>query len=235
MSNARFSITQSAAVEDKRLSSAQFRTLAALGVHGDKEGWCFPKLATFGKKLGKSKQAVSKDIQKLKELGYLEVHPQFREDGSQKHNLYRIVFDAPPQPVVDAPSTPEIDPPSTPEVDALTPHSNAPYELKDILSVWKELFPNKPQPRPTTKSLQAKIRTRIKDSYFVDNWEIALQRASNLRSLQAESWFDLAYFLRSDDTWQNCLDNKFFWKEKGYPTQVLTRQDAAIQASLYGE
>ena len=134
MSNARFSILQSRAVEDARISNSQFRTLAALGTFGDKDGWCFPKLATIGKMLSKSKQAVSKDLQSLCELGYVEITKQFRKDGSQQHNLYRLLFDTPqPEidppyiPDVDPPSTPEIDPPSTSEVDALTPHSNAPF------------------------------------------------------------------------------------------------------------
>lgn len=132
MSNARFSILQSRAVEDKRISNSQFRTLAALGVYGNKDGWCFPKLATLAQTLGKSRQAVSKDIQSLVEFGYVEVKPQFRDDGSRQNNLYRILFDTPQSSIdtpqlnqVDTPSTPEIDTPQPNAVDALTPHYNA--------------------------------------------------------------------------------------------------------------
>ena len=133
MSNARFSILQAKAISDTRISNSQFRTLAALGLYGDQEGWCFPKLSTLGKLLAKSKQAVSKDIQMLAELGYVEVKHQYREDGSQMNNLYRLVFDSAPtrQPDVDPhqqgvypPSTPDVDPPSISEVDALTTHVN---------------------------------------------------------------------------------------------------------------
>lgn len=146
MSNARFSILQSKAVNDTKLSNAQFRTLAALGTFGDKDGWCFPKLKTLGAMLGKSKQAVSKDIQALVEFGYVEITPQYREDGSRKNNMYRLVFDT-RQPHVDTPSTPEVDTPSTPEVDALTPHINAPVEVfkekengANIFNLYAELI-----------------------------------------------------------------------------------------------
>ena len=137
MSNARFSILQARAIGDTRISNSQFRTLAALGLYGDQEGWCFPKLSTLGKLLAKSKQAVSKDIQMLAELGYVEIKHQYREDGSQMNNLYRLVFDSIPtrQPDVDPnqqgvypPSTPDVDPPSISEVDALTPHINDPIK-----------------------------------------------------------------------------------------------------------
>lgn len=106
MSNARFSILQARAVKDKRISDAQFRTLAALGMYADEDGWCFPSLKTLGGDLGKSKQAVGRDTIALKKLGYLETKPRYKEDGSRRSNLYRLKYDLPPrQHGVDAPST----------------------------------------------------------------------------------------------------------------------------------
>lgn len=127
MSHARFSILQSRAVADKNVTDPQFRTLAALGTFGDRDGWCFPSLAALAEQLGKSRQAVSKDIQALVKTGYIGTKPQYRKDGSRTVNLYRLLFDVDtPQPdEVDTPSTPEVDTPQPPEVDALTPHSNA--------------------------------------------------------------------------------------------------------------
>lgn len=155
MSNARFSVLQSRAVMDKRISNAEFRTLAALGTFGDKDGWCFPRLKTIGDMLGKSRQAVSQDIARLAAMGYIEIHHQKRDDGSNGSNKYRILFDTP----IDAsqPCQPDINTPKldlntrqpqdlTPvnlralqvlssEVDALTPHDNvpinAPIEVKN--------------------------------------------------------------------------------------------------------
>ena len=117
MSNARFSILQARAVKDKRISDAQFRTLAALGMYADEDGWCFPMLSTLGTDLGKSKQAVGRDTIALRKLGYLEVQARYDKNGSRRSSLYRLKYDLPRQPDVDTPSTGLIDTPSTPEVD----------------------------------------------------------------------------------------------------------------------
>jgi DNA-binding transcriptional ArsR family regulator len=118
MSNARFSILQAAAISDTRISDAQFRTLAALGRYGNKDGWCFPSLQTLGKDLNKSPQAVSRDIIALVKLGYVEKHSRFdKKSGSRQSNLYRLKFDTYSTPDVDTPSTPDVDTPSTPDVD----------------------------------------------------------------------------------------------------------------------
>ena len=122
MSNARFTILQAKAVRDSRITDSQFRTLAALGMYADEEGWCFPLLSTLGKDLGKSKQAVGRDTIALRKLGYLEVQGRWDENGCRRSSLYRLKFDLPPrQPDVDTPSTPEVDTPSTPEVDVNDP------------------------------------------------------------------------------------------------------------------
>lgn len=131
MSNARLSILQAKAVGDERISDAQFRTLAALGCYGDQDGWCFPGLKTLGGKLHKSSQAVSKDIGKLVEFGYIEKHPRFDKDGSQKSNLYRLKFDTPSTPKVEPPSTIEIEGGSTPEVEHNDPINDPSNEKKD--------------------------------------------------------------------------------------------------------
>lgn len=111
MSNARFSILQARAVKDKRITDAQFRTLAALGMYADEDGWCFPSLTTIGNDLGKSKQAAGRDTIALKKLGYIEVTGRYdKKTGARHSNLYRLKFDLPPrQRRVDPPSTPEVD------------------------------------------------------------------------------------------------------------------------------
>ena len=94
MSNARFSILQARAISDKRVSDAQFRTLAALGMYADKDGWCYPSLKTLGKDLNKSAQAVGRDTIALRKLGYLQVKNRYDAKTKSRHsNLYRLVFD----------------------------------------------------------------------------------------------------------------------------------------------
>lgn len=132
----RVSIFPSAAVTDKRLGSAAFRVLAALGRHGDKNGWCFPSQKTLADDLGITRQAVSKSIQQLVALGYVTIKEQHRADGSRSVNLYRVVLDfdeSPPQPDVDTPQLlevdtpqPDVDTPQPLEVAALTSHRNSP-------------------------------------------------------------------------------------------------------------
>lgn len=124
MSNARFSILQARAVKDKKISDAQFRTLAALGMYADQDGWCYPMLSTLGKDLGKSKQAVGRDTIHLRKLGYVEVHARFNENGGRRSNLYRLNFDPPVNVDDSTPSTPEVDTPSTPEVDVNVPYKD---------------------------------------------------------------------------------------------------------------
>jgi hypothetical protein len=122
MSNARLTILQARAVKDKRITDSQFRTLAALGMYADEDGWCFPSLKTLGKDLSKSKQAVGRDTIALRKLGYLEVRAQFKDDGSRRSSLYRLRFDLPPrQTDGETPSAPSVDTPSTPEVDVNDP------------------------------------------------------------------------------------------------------------------
>lgn len=138
MANARFSILQARAVEDKRITNAQFRTLAALGTFGDKEGWCFPKLKTIADMIGKTRQAVNRDLMHLQNLGYIEIHHQYRPDGGLSSSLYRLVFDppvnttlTPHQPQEFTPVSVTVHTPSTSEVDALTPHVNDPVNAPD--------------------------------------------------------------------------------------------------------
>jgi DnaD/phage-associated family protein len=156
MSNARFSILQARAVEDKRISNAQFRTLAALGMYGDKEGWCFPKLRTLAASLGKTRQAVGQDLKHLQELGYVEIHHQKREDGGMKNSLYRLIFDppkdddtprkaelAPPESLELAPPVKaELYTPESSELYALTSHINAPINAPIEVVVVPQATPN---------------------------------------------------------------------------------------------
>lgn len=92
-SNHRFSIIQGKAVSDMRVTDAQLRTLSALGMYADKDGWCFPSQSTLAEDIGKSRQTVNSHIAALVELGYVESHANWKEDGSQTSNSYRLLFD----------------------------------------------------------------------------------------------------------------------------------------------
>jgi DnaD and phage-associated domain len=157
MSNARFSILQARAVKDKRISDSQFRTLAALGMYADEDGWCFPSLTTLGADLGKSKQAVGRDTVALRRIGYLEVTARYDKNGARRSCLYRLKFDLPRQPVVDTPSTNHVDTPSTSEVDVNDP-INDPNEIeRSGAQIFKAL-----------ESLMGALNTSV--PRYVDGW-----------------------------------------------------------------
>lgn len=87
-------------------------------------------------------------------------------------------------------------------------------DIKNILSFWKEYFPNKAQPRPTTKSLQRYVKTRMKDSHFRENWQLAIKTASTSWTLQNKDWFDLYFVVKNDRNYQRCIDNFMKWKDE---------------------
>ena len=86
--------------------------------------------------------------------------------------------------------------------------------LLKALSVWAEYFPNKPQPRATTKSIQNKWNTRYKDEHFRDNWKKALLISSKSSTLQTESWFSFDYFVKNDNNYQKMLNDWMAWKDE---------------------
>lgn len=117
MSNARFSIIQAKAVRDRRVSDSVLRTLCALGLYSDKDGWCFPAQEALAQDTDKSRQTVNQHIKFLVDFGYLEKHPRFDEDGGQTSNMYRLVFDAPL-------SNPDLTPPVKPRLDTNVPSND---------------------------------------------------------------------------------------------------------------
>ena len=128
MTNARFCIIPARALGDTRLTRADFMVLNALGLYGDTSGWCFPSVDTIAHKANVEQVSVRRAIAKLKECGYVEVRPRFREDGSQTSNEYRILFDAPGQQgemdlagQEDTPHAGEIDPPIIGDIPPISP------------------------------------------------------------------------------------------------------------------
>lgn len=87
-------------------------------------------------------------------------------------------------------------------------------EFEKLIALYRRLFPDKPQPRPTTQSYRDKFRVRFKQAHFRESWRLALERAAESPTLQQESWFDLRFFLRNDDNYQKCLDRWMSWQDE---------------------
>jgi hypothetical protein len=102
---------------------------------------------------------------------------------------------------------------TTHEITQETTKISAPVksEVEEILSCWRNLFPNKPQPR--TATFKAKIETRLKNQHFRDNWKAALERAHKSPTCLNESWFNFEFFIRNDTNYQKMLDGWMGWKD----------------------
>ena len=87
--------------------------------------------------------------------------------------------------------------------------SSALADYQAIRLRWIELFPAKPKPRATNKTLTGKARTRMRQKHFRENWCDALTRASQSAFLHSSSWFDLGWFLKNDDHYDRCLIGKY--------------------------
>ena len=145
----RFAVIPASAIADKRLSLRELSVLAALGLHTDRNGWCWPSSSRLGEMLGVSGGMVRQAIASLAGYGYVDIQPRQRADGGQTSNLIRVLFDtqppdeemrvsdAPPvspeltppvSPELTPPVSPELTPPVSPELTPLTNPSNGPIE-----------------------------------------------------------------------------------------------------------
>jgi len=88
--------------------------------------------------------------------------------------------------------------------------SSACADLQHIIDVYSRLFPEKPQHKATTKSLQTKTTARMKSKEFKEKWEPALERAGKSTWIHREfPGFDLYWFLKNDDNWRKCLNGNY--------------------------
>lgn len=74
---------------------------------------------------------------------------------------------------------------------------------------WSEVFPDKPQPRSSNKTLLGKMSTRMQSKHFRENWEQALTVAGRSQFLHESGWFDVGWFLKNDDNYEKCLNGKY--------------------------
>ncbi len=77
-----------------QLKPTGIATYTGLARFANRAGECFPSQTTLAKRLGMSRMQVSREIDKLKNLGLIEVKPQFGSHGEQRANLY-ILCDIP--------------------------------------------------------------------------------------------------------------------------------------------
>lgn len=132
----RFAVIPIRVLEDERIGMSHLRVLVALGSYCDKNGWARPKSASVAAMVKLSPGRVRTCLAELESFGMVEIHAQFRPDGSQTANHYRVIMDvdAPPIDVVAAAAkTPsEIQtPPPKPDTPCLPMDKTPPVCPKD--------------------------------------------------------------------------------------------------------
>jgi hypothetical protein len=100
--------------------------------------------------------------------------------------------------------------------DARTPEPPTDrYPIEDFLYEWRRWFPDKPQPRHTSKTIVAKWRARCREPMFCDNWRAALERGSTSEFLNTGGWFDAVWFLKNDTNWEKVNNGNYDNKTAG--------------------
>ena len=85
-----------------------------------------------------------------------------------------------------------------------------PSQFQIMRDYWIQLFPDKPKPR-STKTVNGKIKTRMSEPHFRDNWRAAMLRASksNYVGLKETTWFDFGWLLENDSNYEKALNGKY--------------------------
>lgn len=92
----RFAAVPTKAIRDPEVGRAALQVLCELATYASRDGWCEPKQATMAEHLGISRENVNRHLRSLVALGYVEVRPQYRDDGGRRSNRYRVVLDYEP-------------------------------------------------------------------------------------------------------------------------------------------
>ncbi|NIQ10470.1 MAG: helix-turn-helix domain-containing protein, partial [candidate division Zixibacteria bacterium] len=178
----------------------------------DETGECWPSIKRLSKMTKLSRRSVLRAISKLEERGEVKIKRRTGESGVKQPSRYIISehywrYGDKMTPYGDN-SAPEMVTICQGDGDNLSPKPLIdPIEKLDtnvsikkfqtLLDLWREIFPEKPQPRISNKTLQGKFNTRLKGAHFRDNYEQALRESGKSSFLRGSSWFDLSWFLKN--------------------------------------
>lgn len=123
------------------LTLSDLKTLIAIASFGSMDRDCWPKQQTIATRINLSRQTTNISIRKLVGLGLVEATAQYRKDGGQRENRYRVLYDGKRDPLdivvdldADAPPAPPLSATAdTPPVssDLTPPVSSALTATKD--------------------------------------------------------------------------------------------------------
>lgn len=95
----KFSVIPARAVQDESLHPTSFHLLAALGLHTNGAGVCWPSTLTLALHIGKSRVTVSRHVQRLLKAGYIrkldpKAYPEkIVQRGRRKTNRYQVLWE----------------------------------------------------------------------------------------------------------------------------------------------
>jgi DNA-binding transcriptional ArsR family regulator len=91
----RYCIFQACAIDDVEVSAECLRVLAALGSYASRRNdyWCWTSLDKMARRMGVTPPAISVHVNKLAELGYIELMHDYTPSGKQMSNAYRLIMD----------------------------------------------------------------------------------------------------------------------------------------------
>jgi GntR family transcriptional regulator len=86
-----FTLIENVVLEDLELGPVDVLVYIALAKHADREGTCWPSMATIGKLARCARQTVARSIAHLEARGYLKRTARFRPDGGVTSNVYQLM------------------------------------------------------------------------------------------------------------------------------------------------
>ena len=88
--------------------------------------------------------------------------------------------------------------------------------FSDMKTAWGVLFKDKPQPRSLSEKHRRNLNARADDSYFMEHWYEALERASRVKALHSrdEGWFDFWWLIEHDEHVEKLYNGKYDFLDK---------------------
>jgi len=216
--------------------SLKWRFIQCLLVAGEsREGGFLPRLEEFAYRIRVERQALNDDMSRLAKNELVEL----RQDGQGRERWYVTKFEERQSSISNAErqrawrarqaesdegvttekrennegvTTRYVDIDTDIDKDKDTEQTNMPAiaaEYAEFLMLWKKHLPEKPQPRQNNRTLQGKLKTRLKCAAFRESWRDAVARAGRSSFLNSSAWFDAYWFLKNDANWEKCNNGNY--------------------------
>jgi hypothetical protein len=213
-------------VWDQPLPQNEKFVLLAYADHADHNGYnIFPSIDLMVHKTGYSHRSIQRITKRLVEKNYL-VAVGSGPNGVNKYRIPMYGGDKMTPPISgddiavaeggdmamarggDTATSPK---PSVNRQEPSVKRDSSDFQKEWVvfLLAWAKHFPHKVQPRVNNKTLKAKLKIRLKDIYFKENYETALMQASGSDFINTSSWMQADWFLKNEENWEKCLDGKY--------------------------